>query len=137
MRNFSKCFLISLVSVSAGLSACSAQQVTSRYGEAYAYSEMASSGAYGSECAVAVQPCGYYMIPTYHVITTFPEPAPQPVPETPIYEPPVIVEPEPLPPVVIPPMPELPVITPPPSCPEGHIPGYGGEGCIPLTIPRK
>ncbi|MEP1230457.1 MAG: hypothetical protein ABJG88_07260 [Litorimonas sp.] len=56
-----------------------------------------------------------------------PPPAPVYVPEpAPVYEPAPAYEP-------------APVYTPPPvqSCPEGQIPAYGGQGCIPIVPLRK
>ena len=54
----------------------------------------------------------------------------------PPYVPLVIAEPPYEPPVVEPPVLRSP--TPPPvPCPPGTIPGYGGQDCIPITVPRK
>jgi hypothetical protein len=75
-----------------------------------------------------------YPEPTpYDTPFTLPEPS---LPESPLSEPaqaepPVMFEPPMrLPRAVV----DDPVTT---TCPEGEIPSYGGQGCIPLTIPRK
>ena len=67
-------------------------------------------------------------------IVEIPAPTPPPIIEY-VYEQPVY---EPAPEPVYVPEP-APVYTPPPapSCPEGQIPAYGGNGCIPLVPLRK
>ena len=62
-----------------------------------------------------------------------------------ITEPPTIVEPSYTPPsLALPEPPERsitsswPVVDDPVvTCPEGTIPSYGGQECIPITVPRK
>ena len=96
---------------------------------------------------------GYYVIPTYHVITPPPAPAPLPAPlpapasvNIEIFEPasvtytpdppaPYISEwqPEPAWPEPVESYPWLPEKI----CPEGTIRGYNGDSCVQVAIPRK
>ena len=92
---------------------------------------------------------GYYVIPTYHVITPPPAPAPLPAPASvniEIFEPasvtytpdppaPYISEwqPEPAWPAPVESYPWLPEKI----CPEGTIRGYNGDSCVQVAIPRK
>ena len=92
---------------------------------------------------------GYYVIPTYHVITPPPAPAPLPAPASvniEIFEPasvtytpdppaPYISEwqPEPAWPEPVESYPWLPEKI----CPEGTIRGYNGDSCVQVAIPRK
>ena len=101
-------------------------------------------------------PCGqvieYHRVqvqpPAYLVPAPCPKGQCQPAPQPPVViEPPVeapqppIIEPAPY---VPPALPEPPIVLPPPvvddpviSCPEGTIPSYGGQDCIPITVLRK
>lgn len=130
------------------LSACSTQGA-SRYGDVH-------EGQGAVPCGTVMVPCGQVI--EYHPVQVQPPaylvPAPcqtgqcQPVPKPPVViEPPVeapqppIIEPTPY---VPPAVPEPLIVLPPPvvddpviSCPEGTIPSYGGQDCIPITVPRK
>jgi len=140
--------VILAVSVSAlALSACS-MQGASRYGGDYVVTPPVPCGG------VATVPCGhvieYHPVqvqpPAYLVPAACPKgqcppvepPLPPVVPPPPPPPPPVVVaDPPPyVPPVVLPPPPPPPPLRPI-SCPEGTIPGYGGQDCIPITVPRK
>lgn len=129
------------------LSAC-ATQGSSRYGD--------------TPTASTVIPCGTVLVPCGQVIEYYPvqvqtppHPVPMPCPSVqcpPTVEPPVIAAPPAAvePPVVIeapygPPVVYDPPIIDPPAvvddpvitCPDGTIPSYGGQDCIPITVPRK
>ena len=146
-------FLVFSASVLA-LSACSTQG-GSRYGDVQ-----------GTHCGTVAVPCAqvieYHPVlvqPPPYQIPTSPVPTPCPVGQCPpvtqppivaqspiISEPPVVVQP----PVMAEPAYIPPVIVEPPyiqsegvvddpviSCPEGTIHSYGGQDCIPITVPRK
>lgn len=129
------------------LTACSTQGA-SRYGDAHVVTPPVP-------CGTVMVPCGQVI--EYHPVQVTPPPylvpapcptAPCPVPQPPVidppYEPPVVVDPPYEPPVIVDPPYEPPVLPPPPppppppvTCPPGTIPGYGGQDCIPITVPRK
>jgi len=129
------------------LSACSTQGA-SRYGGEQVATPPVPCGSVMAACGhvveyhrVQVQPPSY-LVPAPCPTGQCSPPEPPVVIEPPVVEPPVIVEPPHEPPVVAPPPYEPPVVLPPPppppiSCPEGTIPGYGGQDCIPITVPRK
>lgn len=133
------------------ISACSTQGV-SRYGDTQASSPQMPCGPVMVPCGQIVEyhriqvqppaylvpvpcPTGQCLPPEPPVIEQPPIIAEQPVIVEPPYVPPVIAEPPYEPPVIV----EPPVLRPPPpvSCPPGTIPGYGGQDCIPITVPRK
>lgn len=121
-------------------SACSTQNIASRYGDAN------NGCCVETTTCVEMVDCGYWVTPIHHIQTrevvvekdvivekevikqlppvTVYEPAPCPADTTPDSNGACIRT------VTV----EVPV---PPSCPEGTIPGYGGQGCIPIVIHRK
>lgn len=122
------------------LSACSTQNASSRYGEA--------NGAYCGQITTCVKMVdhGYWVTPLHHIQTVEKDVI---VEKEVIKElPPVTVyETKPCPPdttpdsdgacirtvtVQLPPPP-----APPVTCPEGTIPGYGGQDCISIRVSRK
>lgn len=120
------------------LSACSTQGASTRYGDANN-----ACCAQMTTCVEMVD-CGYWVTPLHHVQTVEKEVV---VEKEVIKElPPVtIYEPAPCPADTRPDADgacirtvtvEVPTYIPP-ECPEGTIPGYGGNGCIPITVPRK
>lgn len=121
------------------LSACSTQGA-SRYGD---------TGAAGADCGTVMVPCGPFVTyaPVQGPPPTYLMPAPCPmgqcetVPEPAVVVSPPIetaVETPYVPPLVIkPPYEPLVTHTPVVSCPEGSIASYGGDGCIPIAVPRK
>ena len=119
---------------------------SSRYGDAY---HQQTEYHYNYVPAPYVAPT---LIPAPQAVISY---VPEPTPPTPVYEPAPIIEPAPIyeaEPIYEP----APVLdTPPPlntwtpqswvddplpdefGCPEGTIQGYGGSGCVEVTIPRK
>jgi len=112
------------------LSACSTQNAGSRYGDA------AGSCNVEMTTCVGVVDRGYWGTPIHHIQTVEKEVIKELPPVT-------VYEPAPCPAdtvadsngacirtVTI----EVPT---PPSCPEGTIPGYGGNGCVSIRVHRK
>lgn len=143
-----KYFMLAFGVSTLALSACSTQGA-SRYGDVH-------TGQGPVPCGTVMVPCGqvieYHRVQVQPPAYLVPAPCPtgqcQPAPQPPVViEPPVeapqppIIEPAPyVPPVV----PEPPIVLPSAvvddpviSCPEGTIPSYGGQDCIPITVPRK
>jgi len=135
-----RCGVFLALSVSGlALSGCSTQNTGSRYGDV--------NNAYCVEVAtcVGIVDRGYWVTPLHHVYTVEKEVV---VEKEVIKElPPVtFYEKAPCPPDTRPDSDgacirtvTVDVPTPPlrPSCPEGTIPGYGGNGCIPIVVHRK
>lgn len=148
MKKMARDYLFLALGVSAlALSACSTQGA-SRYGEGTVVTPPVPCGTVMVPCGQIIEyhpvqvtpppylvpaPCPEWKCPTEPPVVIEPPIVEPPVVVEPPYEPPVIVDPPYVPPVVIDPPYEPPVI----SCPEGSIPAYGGQDCIPITVPRK
>lgn len=120
------------------LSACSTNTASSRYGD------VNNGCCVETATCVGVVDCGYWVTPLHHVQTIEKEVVVEKevikqLPPVTIYEPapcPADTRPDANGACIRTVTVEVPIYMPP-ECPEGTIPGYGGNGCIPIVVPRK